>query len=161
MNSQSNTETYSKMDQPVALYLFFGRERAKKIIAEETAKNNNGNCVFVKIKYGSIVKRHIVTQIKKLQQANLYTEGWKRLLEDEDKSELCGEYDKLQLQNKATYLSMLYHLSLEMYNSTPEFGTIVNTAMERINSNRLVNYIPDNHQCRNGHIILYPRTLYD
>ena len=160
-NKQNESETYTKMDQPVALYLFFGRERAKKIIAEETAKNKNESSTFVKIKYGTIVKRHIIAQIKKLQQANLYMDGWKKLLEDEDKSEMCGEYERLQLRNKATYLSMLYHLSLEMYNSTPDFGTVVTTAMEKINSNRLIHYIPDHHQCHNAHIILYSCTLYD
>ena len=143
------------MDQPVALYLFFCRLRAKKIIAEETVKTKNENPNFFKIKYGSIVRNHIVTQIKRLQQANLYTDGWKKLLEDEDKSDLCGEYEKVQLQNKAAYLSMLYHLSLEMYNIITNFGTIITTAMERINSNCLIAYIPENHQCQNGHIILY------
>ena len=160
-DKENDTTTYNKMDQPVALYLFFGRERAKKIIAEETARENNGTSTFVKIKYGPIVKQHIITQIKKLQEANLYTDRWKKLLEDEDKTETCSEYEKVQIRNKAVYLSMLYHLSLKLYNTTPDFGSIVDTAMQRINSNRLIDYLPEYHQCRNGHIIQSHRTLYD
>ena len=152
--------TLTNMKRWTNLWLstFFGRSRAKKIIAEETAKVDNE--MFVKIKYGNIVRQYITTQIKNLQQANLYTEGWKKLLEDEDKSDCCNECQKMQIRNKASYLCMLYHLLLQMYNTTTEFGTIDDAAIEKVNATRLLEYLPPtHHHCKNGNIIQQRRTL--
>ena len=116
--------------------------------------------MFVKIKYGNIVRQYITTQIKNLQQANLYTEGWKKLLEDEDKGDCCNERQKMQIRNKASYLCMLYHLLLQMYNTTTEFGTIDDAAIEKVNATRLLEYLPPtHHHCKNGNIIQQRRTL--
>ena len=159
-NIGNQVDTYEKIDQPVALYLFFGRSRAKKIIAEETAKIENGT--FVKPKYGNIVRQHITSQIRNLQQANLFTEGWRKLLEDKDTSNCINECQRMQIRNKASYLSMLYHLSLQMYNTTTEFGTIVDAAIEKVNATRLLEYLPmSHHHCKNNSIIQRRRTLYN
>ena len=89
--------------------------KTEKKITKEILATKNEDKPKIHEYIQSIVKDHILNQIKKLQNVNLYVDGWKEIVEDKDKSQLCADFQILTLRNRATYLAMLYYMSLSTH----------------------------------------------
>ena len=63
-------------------------------------------------KYEEIVKAHLIDQIEKLQNVNFYVDEWKQVVEDKKQFEHCTKFHIKLIRNSATYLAMIYYLSL-------------------------------------------------
>ena len=112
LNSSLNSlKGISKIDSPVALSFFFGKERAEKIEKEEKEEAQNEPI----IKYGKIVREQIRAQIQKLQEAHLTFDGWRLLLDDYDITNCMSQREIYSLRIKACYLSKFYATCLKYY----------------------------------------------
>ena len=141
-----------KSDSPMALSLFLGKERAKKLIKdlEEPLKNEV-------ISYGQYVMNHIQSQINKLGKAHLTFHGWTALINnydhDEDEFSPFAVYD---LRLKAYYLQKLYQMSLKYYDTISDFDNIAKLALAEANYHLGTHYC---HEDTHLHIIKHPDTL--
>ena len=125
-------ESKSKMDSPEALFLFFGKKRAKKKIASNI---DDLGC-------SDMLRAHIMEQVEKLQSVNLYLDGWKKIVRNDYSYNDYSTYQIYTLRNRATYLAMIYYLCLDYYNTCTSFADIVQIAMEKINNAHLVDFLP-------------------
>ena len=139
-----NTNKLSKFNEPMALSFFLGKDRAKKI-AEETAVEN----------FGDVVKAHIMTQVERLQNVNLYNERWKSVVsnyDDEDANDYSDAF-KSVIRNKATYLAMVFYLSLDYYDKIPDFMKIIEMAINKVGDAHLVEFLPNDKKCKSNYIV--------
>ena len=93
------------------------------------------------IKY--IVKNHILIQIDKLQEVNLYIDGWKKIIEDKDPDQLCSEFQINKIRNKATYLAMVYYMSLVHYNDVCDLSETIEMSLDKVNDVHLIDFLPE------------------
>ena len=87
---------------------------------------NNGKIVVESLTVSNIdavMKGHIRTWINWLQSVNILNEGCKLILDN-----------KSTLRNKVKYLTMVYVLSLEHYDTVGEFPSILAMAIEKLNA---------------------------
>lgn len=92
----------SKFNSVNSLIFFLGREQASSILADNSVTD-----------YETFVKAHISDQIELLQNANMYTDRWKNIIDDKDTDVCCNPLQISAIQNKATYISMfLYQCQL-------------------------------------------------
>ena len=137
----------SKMDLPMALSFFSGKERAKEII-----KSNQSE---TPMKYGSIICQHITNQIKKLKSAQLSFSGWQQIIDDCDVMNECSQYQIFYLRIKASYLWKLYSFLLHYYDTIENVSDIASLAILAVNK---ANKLLDDNDDRN-HRITNPKTL--
>ena len=91
-----------------------------------------------------MLKAHIIDQIDKLQTVNMSIDGWKEIVYVSDDN--FDDFTDGQIQtirHRATYLAMVYYLSLEMYDSCTNFTTVIQLAMNRVNSTHLNDFLPN------------------
>ena len=141
------------MDSPEALFLFLGKNRAKKI--KITPKIGD-----LPICQSSMLKAHIIDQIDKLQTVNMSIDGWKEIVYVSDDN--FDDFTDGQIQtirHRATYLAMVYYLSLEMYDSCTNFTTVIQLAMNRVNSTHLNDFLPKKSKYRSTYIVNTPRVV--
>ena len=112
----------------MALSFFPWQRQSKKIIKEWS-----GIDISRTKKYEEIVKAHLIDQIEKLQNVNFYIDGWKQVVEDKKQCENCTEFYINLIRNRATYLAMIYYLSLQHYEKVIHFDDIIDMAIQRIN----------------------------
>ena len=115
-----------KTDSPMALSFFFGKDRAKKMINKE-----DGNPTIPK--YGDVICDHLQNQVTKLKHAHLIHNGWRMIVNNFDNDETLSEFQVFHLRQKAMYLSKLYELSLQYYNTIKRFSDIAKLAILSIN----------------------------
>ena len=58
---------------------------------------------------------------------------------------------------------MVYYLSLELYNTTNDFSSIIQMAVNKVNSAHLIDFLPttSNHSTCTNYIIHDPQTVYN
>ena len=93
--AQSLVVVGSKFNSSIALSFFLGKERARTIISDPTIDN-----------YEVVVKAHISDQIELLQNANLYADGWQRIVNDNDELGVCNPTHISTIKNKAVYIAV-------------------------------------------------------
>ena len=91
---------------------------------------------------------------------NFYTEGWKKVMQNKKKCENYTKFHITLIINCFAYLLMVYFLSLQYYNTTNDFNTIINMAIDRVNYVHLANYNPHSKRYRFNYIIWDPWHLY-
>ena len=111
----NKVEPPRKFELPGTLAFFMGQKRAKKVMKDITAGVSD-NC------FEDILVTHLTSQIEKLQNANLYFEGWKCIVQDNDVNGQCTHHDVDRIRNKATYVAMIYYLSLKHYEEVNDFS---------------------------------------
>ena len=123
----------NKMDSPEALFLFFGKTRAKEISSSKIDDTSS---------HRDILRAHIMDQVEKLQNVNLYIEGWKFVVR---RSVCFSNYTDLQIQtlrHRSTYLAMVYYLCLDHYDNCNDFTEIVQMAIDKTNHAHLNDFLP-------------------
>jgi hypothetical protein len=78
------------------------------------------------------VRKHIIAQIPILHKAYLTAEGWKNIIEDHDKENVCTPYEIFCLQKKAKYLSITLIHALKLYENTTNFLDICTAAINTV-----------------------------
>ena len=67
--------------------------------------------------------------------------GWRDIVRDCDCKDRCTEFQIFKTRMKALYLSRLYQLSIDSYDTIPHFSDIANEALSQINNS----YALDDH----------------
>ena len=150
---KTNEGIVNKFGLHMALSHFVGKRRAKEI--RDSPKNKHIT------DYKDITKSHIMDQIEKLQNANLYNNGWKKIVCDNDSKDLCTPNNINRIQNQATYVAMILYMALEKYNTIIKFLDIVQLAMDKVNECHLIKFLPKRVKCKTNFIIQDVRHCYD
>ena len=149
----------SKFNSPMALSFVMGKERAKKKINDVKmsciAKIDN------EIDYEDIVKNHIYDQIELLQNANLYLDGYKFVIDDKDRQESCSPHQINCIRNKCKFLALFLHLLLGDYETTDNLLSIAKSTADKINQIHLIDFLPSKKRCKNNFIIRDPKMILD
>ena len=138
----------NKFNSPMALSFFIGKERAKKKIEENKIEN-----------YEAEVKSHIYKQIELLQNANMYVDGWKSIIDDRDSRDACSDLQINSIRNKATYIAMFLYLCLQHYENTVDFRDIIGMAIDKVNDVHLVDFLPSKKRSKTNFILRDKRTM--
>jgi hypothetical protein len=111
----------NKWDSPEALSLFVtGTRRGIKQRDSRNKQDSPAN---------HNVKNHVRMQIQLLVDAHLSPGGWKCVIDNEDKANLCTSDDIYILRLKSKYLATTLHLALQCYEYTNNFLAIVQKAI--------------------------------
>ena len=121
-----------KIDLPVALSFFLGKERAQKIQKEKESESDALN-IKTPVFYGDLVSNHIETQIDKLQLVHLTHTAWKSSVQDYEPCNKFTDYEIFSIRMKAFYLQRFYQLSLEYYNTISDINDIARLALFQAN----------------------------
>ena len=149
-SSVKEIKQQSKMDSPKALFLFLGKNRAKE-------KNCTSN-IDDNIEQSDMLIAHINAQVEKLQSVNMYIDGWKRIVSEDACFDDYSDFQINILRNRATYLAMVYYVSIDKYVITSNFPDIIQTAIDTVNHSHLSEFIPKS-QTRSTYIINSKKTV--
>ena len=121
----------TKLDLPMVLSLFVGKERAKKI--KEKKEEGLSGIERLRVKFGSVLQSHLTEQTIKLQKAHIEFEGWRDIINDKDSEDQLSRFDIFQFQKRALYLGTFYHLSLTHYNTLGSLDKIAQLTFKTVN----------------------------
>jgi hypothetical protein len=153
VNEKSNLlseqiKQYNKWDSPEALSLFVtGTRRGMKQRDKDRDIHD--------------VKNHVRMQIRLLQDAYLSPRGWKRIVDDEDKADLCTSNDIYMLRLKSKYLAMTLRLALQYYEHTDNFLTIIEKAISKIDAFEYDDDADTTPQCKSHSRISRSKTIME
>ena len=146
-------KTMTKSDLPMALSFFFGKDRAKEIKIEEERYHSKNE--RISIKFGIMLRDNLKVQVSRLNKAFMTFNGWRDIVRDCDCKDRCTEFQIFKTRMKALYLSRLYQLSIDSYDTIPHFSDIANEALSQINNSYALDdhdahsMIKDHHTLRN------------
>ena len=107
-----------------------------------------------------MLKAHSIEQIEKLQEANMYAERWRNIVDDGYSENVCSITNVTSIKNKATYLVLvLYNVLEDNFNSY--FTSAIEKAMKTVNNTHLIDFLPKSKQCKSNFIVCETRRIYD
>ena len=123
-----------KIDLPMSLSFFFGKDRAEGIKKERDRIALDINAATTK-GYGSFIFSHLKLQSKRLKYAYLRHNGWKRIVMDYSPKAHFTEYEIFSYQKKAFYLHFFYEMIIKYYNTINNIKDIAALALLQANKN--------------------------
>ena len=130
LSTSETISKFTKIDLPVALSFFLGKDRAEEI--KKDREESLPKIERLSLSYRAIVLCHLHKQVTKLHKAHFNFDGWKHIVDNPENARLSPK--KLHnLRIISLYLSKLYQLSIEYYSSIPDFNNIAKLAILAVN----------------------------